>query len=176
MPLVLCYLEGLTQDEASQRLGWPRGTLKRRLEAGRERLRLRLTQRGVTLGAGLFAIALTESATKGAVTAILRSATVRAAMQFVNYETAAIAAKPAVLLAKGALQTMLTTKLKFGTLVALLFGCAVTAAGLAIPQAAPEMQPKTKAEAPASNRIAEEKQVHKDRYGDPLPPGAIARL
>jgi RNA polymerase sigma factor (sigma-70 family) len=51
-PLILCYLEGLTQDEATRRLNWPRGTLKRRLESGRENLRLRLTQRGISLGTG----------------------------------------------------------------------------------------------------------------------------
>ncbi len=176
LPLVLCYLEGLTQDEASRHLGWPRGTLKRRLEAGRERLRLRLTQRGVTLGAGLFAIALTESATKGAVPAILRSVTVRTSMQFVNYETPAIAATPAVLLAQGALQTMLTTKLKLGAMMILLLGCVVTAAGLALPQVAPKNQLKSKAEAPPSVPPAKDEQVRKDRYGDPLPPGALARL
>jgi RNA polymerase sigma factor (sigma-70 family) len=124
LPLVLCYLEGLTQDEASRRLGWPRGTLKRRLETGRERLRIRLTHRGVTLGAGLFAAALTESATRGAVSSALGSATVRAAIQFSTYETAAIAATPAVMLAKGALQTMFMTKLKIASVVLLLLACA----------------------------------------------------
>src|SRR5262249_29881512 len=34
-PLVLCYLEGKTRDEAAQELGWSVGTLKRRLEQGR---------------------------------------------------------------------------------------------------------------------------------------------
>src|SRR5262245_41381493 len=31
-PLVLCYLEGKTRDEAAQQLGWSLGTFKRRLE------------------------------------------------------------------------------------------------------------------------------------------------
>ena len=31
VPLVLCYLEGRTRDEAAVRLGWPLGTLKHRL-------------------------------------------------------------------------------------------------------------------------------------------------
>jgi RNA polymerase sigma factor (sigma-70 family) len=183
LPLVLCYLEGLTQDEAARRLGWPRGTLKRRLEAGRERLRLRLTRRGVTLGAGLFAAALTDSAIRGAVPLALRQTTVRASIRFVTNETAALAATPAALLAKGALQTMLTTKLKLGALAIVLLGCAVTAAGLAIPQAPSEKQPEKKAEAPLSTSIkageprpAEAKQRHEDRQGDPLPEGAIARL
>jgi RNA polymerase sigma factor (sigma-70 family) len=124
LPLVLCYLEGLTQDEAARRLGWSRGTLKRRLESGRERLRIRLTHRGVTLGASLFAAALTESTTKGAVSTALRIATVRAGMQFLTHETTALAATPAVLLAKGALQTMFMTKLKIASVVLLLLACA----------------------------------------------------
>src|SRR5262249_11317397 len=31
-PLLLCYLSGLTRDEAAKQLGWSLGTLKRRLE------------------------------------------------------------------------------------------------------------------------------------------------
>ena len=47
-PLVLCYLGGLTRDEAAQRLGCPPGTLKSRLEQARERLQHRLVSRGLT--------------------------------------------------------------------------------------------------------------------------------
>jgi RNA polymerase sigma factor (sigma-70 family) len=46
--LVLCYLDGLTRDEAAARLGWTLATLKRRLEAGRGMLRARLIRRGVS--------------------------------------------------------------------------------------------------------------------------------
>src|SRR5262249_19336322 len=45
-PLVLCLLEGRTQDEAAAALGWSKGTLRRRFGKGRELLRLRLTARG----------------------------------------------------------------------------------------------------------------------------------
>jgi RNA polymerase sigma factor (sigma-70 family) len=41
-PLVLCYLEGHTRDEAAQALGWSLGTLKRRLEQAKTRLHARL--------------------------------------------------------------------------------------------------------------------------------------
>src|SRR5262245_32608963 len=34
-PLVLCYLEGKTRDEAAPLLGWSQSTLQRRLEKGR---------------------------------------------------------------------------------------------------------------------------------------------
>src|SRR5262249_43591637 len=43
-PLLLCYLEGQTQDQAARRLGWSLRTLKRRLEQARELLRRRLTR------------------------------------------------------------------------------------------------------------------------------------
>ena len=49
-PLVLCYLEGLTRDEAATRLGVPPATLKTRLDRGRKRLGDALTKRGVALG------------------------------------------------------------------------------------------------------------------------------
>src|SRR5262245_41985107 len=46
-PLVLCYLSGLTRDEAARELGWSLGTLKRRLDEGRRCLRARLEKRGI---------------------------------------------------------------------------------------------------------------------------------
>src|SRR5262249_42208559 len=46
-PILLCYLDGLTQDEAADRLGLPKGTLKGRLERGRDALRRRLVRRGL---------------------------------------------------------------------------------------------------------------------------------
>jgi RNA polymerase sigma factor (sigma-70 family) len=181
LPLVLCYLEGLTQDEAARRLSWPRSMLKHRLEAGRERLRLRLTRRGVTLGAGLLVASLGSSVSHGAVPIGLRSATVRAALLFAAGEAGTATASRAIHLAQEVVQPMLTTKLKLCALVVLL-GFA-TAAGLAMPQATPQKQPESKAEAPAAPqtkagepRRAEAKPERKDRQGDPLPQGAITRL
>ena len=48
-PVVLCYFEGLTHEEAARRLGWPIGTVGVRLMRARERLRGRLTRRGLAL-------------------------------------------------------------------------------------------------------------------------------
>ena len=55
---MLCYLEGRTQDEAASQLSLPLITLRRHLERGRERLRMRLTRRGLTLGSALLAGAI----------------------------------------------------------------------------------------------------------------------
>jgi RNA polymerase sigma factor (sigma-70 family) len=52
-PLFLCYMEGLTHQEAASRLGWPVGTVKARLVRGRRLMRERLDRRGASFGAGL---------------------------------------------------------------------------------------------------------------------------
>jgi RNA polymerase sigma factor (sigma-70 family) len=55
LPLLLCYLEGLSRDEAATRLGRSLNAVKKSLEAGRAALKKRLTRRGITLSAGLLA-------------------------------------------------------------------------------------------------------------------------
>src|SRR5919198_1202887 len=52
LPLLLCYWEGKSHEEAARQLGWPGGTLKTRLARGRQLLQGRLTRRGVALPAG----------------------------------------------------------------------------------------------------------------------------
>lgn len=61
-PLVLCYLEGRTYDEAARRLRLPLGTLKHRLEKARELIRSRLARRGGVAGAMLILFVLSEPA------------------------------------------------------------------------------------------------------------------
>jgi RNA polymerase sigma-70 factor (ECF subfamily) len=56
-PVVLCYFEGQTHEEAAQQLGWPAGSISRRLERARTLLRRRLVHRGVLLAIGLIGIA-----------------------------------------------------------------------------------------------------------------------
>ncbi len=61
-PLVLCYLQGLTRDEAAMRLGVPSATLKSQLDRGRKKLADALTRRGIVPGAGLLTVAATSAA------------------------------------------------------------------------------------------------------------------
>jgi RNA polymerase sigma factor (sigma-70 family) len=121
-PLLLCYLEGQTQDEAAARLGWARGTLKRRLERGREILRGRLLRRGLTLSAGLFATALVEH--HATVPAALASAAVHAAAATT---TAGITAGMLATLVESATPATYATKLKIA--VGLILIMAVTGVG-----------------------------------------------
>src|SRR5437899_916615 len=81
-PLLLCCLQGLSQEEAAAQLGWPRGTLKRRLELGRELLKKRLTRRGLALAAGLIALLPAGAALAVAQPAALTQALLRAAKPF----------------------------------------------------------------------------------------------
>jgi RNA polymerase sigma factor (sigma-70 family) len=48
LPLVLCYFEGKTTEEAAVQLRCPVGTVKGRLSRARERLRDRFSRRGLT--------------------------------------------------------------------------------------------------------------------------------
>ncbi len=45
--VVLCYLEGMTHEMAAEHLGWPVGSVHSRLAWARDRLRERLTRRGI---------------------------------------------------------------------------------------------------------------------------------
>src|SRR5260221_12650621 len=53
LPVVLCYFEGLTLDEAARRLRCPAGTVRSRLARAREKLRRGLATRGVGLPAAV---------------------------------------------------------------------------------------------------------------------------
>ncbi len=57
LPLLLCYLEGQTRDEAAATLGVTVGTVKGRVHRGCGLLRRRLARQGVSLSVGLLATA-----------------------------------------------------------------------------------------------------------------------
>src|SRR5262249_17609118 len=75
-PLLLCYLSGLTRDEAAKQLGWSMGTLKGRLEGGRKALRIRLERRGIG-SVGLALTVLTPDALQAAVSKSLFDSSLR---------------------------------------------------------------------------------------------------
>jgi RNA polymerase sigma factor (sigma-70 family) len=114
-PLVLCYLEGLTHEEAARQLGWPLGTLKCRVLRGRERLRHRLTQRGLAPWDAIPAVP-PPTGTPPAVVLV----TLRAALQFASGPGSAGAAAPQVIaLTEGVLKTMTMSKLKLAAILLL---------------------------------------------------------
>jgi RNA polymerase sigma factor (sigma-70 family) len=154
--LVLCYLEGLTRDEAALRLGWSLGTLKRRLDEGRRALRARLERCGV----GPLGLALAPAGLTAVVPADLAAAAVRVA--------AAGPAPAAVLALAGGSP-------RPGKLLAAVLGGALLAAGLVAGTGAGG--PATSAaEGPAAPAAAAPADGRRDRFGDPLPDGALARM
>jgi RNA polymerase sigma factor (sigma-70 family) len=75
--VVLCYLEGQTTQEAAATLRCPKGTILSRLARARERLRRRLTRRGLALSTGVLATLLLRAASaEGCVTPMLLRASV----------------------------------------------------------------------------------------------------
>jgi RNA polymerase sigma factor (sigma-70 family) len=131
-PFVLCYLEGKTTDEAGRQLGCPKGTVLSRLARARERLRVRLTRRGLTPSAGLCAAVLTEKIASATLPASLEGATAKAAMQFAAGQAAAGGAVSAnvVTLTTGVLRTMFLAKLKSVGMLVLLLGLVAGVAAL----------------------------------------------
>jgi RNA polymerase sigma factor (sigma-70 family) len=124
VPFVLCYLEGMTNDEASEHLRCPKGTILSRLSRARERLRARLARRGLTLSAGFFAAVLSEKLVLAAPSAALADSATRAAMQFAAGEAAtagAVSAKAAALTTE-VLRAMFLAKLKTAGMLVLLLG------------------------------------------------------
>jgi RNA polymerase sigma factor (sigma-70 family) len=79
LPLLLCYLEGKSRDEAAAELGWTLNRIRGHLERGRLRLRARLERRGVALSAGLLAAVAGNSVSAGGPPARLVQAAMRAA-------------------------------------------------------------------------------------------------
>ncbi len=113
-PLVLCYLEGKTRDEAAQELGWSLGTLKGRLERGRELLRRRLTRRGLTFSAALLSTLLTQSSASATASPVLVLSIVRAGLLYAagKAATAGGISLRVAALAKSVLNALLLAKLK----------------------------------------------------------------
>ena len=89
IPVVLCDLEGLTHREAAHRLSCPLGTIGVRLRRARERLRIRLTRRGLAPTAGMLGVLLSGEGASAAMPNGLIDATVRAAMGFGSSPAAA---------------------------------------------------------------------------------------
>lgn len=132
-PIILCYLQGKSNEEAASLLSCSLSAMKVRLLRARERLHKKLTKRGIALSASAFATALAQPALASTapptplVITIIKAASELAAGKAVSAcgTTAAAAA-----LAEGVIKDMFFTKLK---LSAVLFVCVClmsTGAGL----------------------------------------------
>ncbi len=118
LPIILCYLEGQTNDEAARLLNCPRGTIATRLARARERLRCQLARRGVTLSAGSLAAMLTDNATSAAVPPLLLAQTAKAVLM-------GAASVSITVLTEVVLHAMFLSKIKMASMFVLM----VTALG-----------------------------------------------
>ena len=151
----LCDLDGLTQEQAARRLGWPDGTVRSRLARGREQLRERLARRGI---APAVAFAAPRPSLDGA-SALLVQRVVRAAVLFASGQPVSGVSGTVMALTKGALRIMFWSKLRttaaLGVAGVLLCGTGMMgyrAMGRQqVPTSAPGQQP-TKEEGPAATR------------------------
>jgi RNA polymerase sigma factor (sigma-70 family) len=174
-PVVLCYLQGKTNEEAARELGCPKGTILSRLAWARARLRERLTRRGLNAAPVLGAV-LAEQA-NAALPALPVAATVHAALLFKAGKTAAA---PLVIdLADTTIRAMSVTRLKSAIVVLLALGIVAAAVTVAVPRLLPAEQPPLGASGttgPAVLDAEPTKLPYMEVSGDPLPAGAIARL
>src|SRR5262249_30159791 len=165
-PLLLCYLEGLTRDEAARRLGWSTRTLKRRLARGLALLRSRLARRGLAFSSALLVSALSQKTAGAAVPPALVEAVTRALSKGARAPVVALA--EAVLAGSSAGRGKVCLSLL--VMLSLLIGYQLSAFGH---RQAEEVQPT-----PAEGRTptAESRPPKTDLHGDPLPRGAVARM
>jgi RNA polymerase sigma factor (sigma-70 family) len=119
--LLLCYLEGKTNEQAARILGCPLGSMSARLNQARQRLRECLARRGYPAATAALAAAL-DTAGAHAVPLPLVCSTVRSAVWFAGEQaaSAAVISAEAVALAQGACRAMFLNKVKIAAAVLLL--------------------------------------------------------
>ncbi len=146
LPLLLCYWDGSTQSEAAARLGCSLTTLKRRLDTGRDRLAGRLARRGFAGSAVLAALTVVQAG-----------------------------ADAAVPVARSAVAGFAPWKVLSAVVVAASVAAAGIGIGVSTPVGADPPSQPTKPVTPPPAEVAQPGPAL-DRYGDPLPDGAVARF
>lgn len=111
-PIVLCYLDGKTSEQAARDLGWPVGTVKGRLGRAREMLRSRLTRRGLTLSTAGLAAVLTGYSAEAAPPLLLKT-TIDCAWSYAAGQITGHVSAHAVALSQGVIHAMYWNKIAF---------------------------------------------------------------
>jgi RNA polymerase sigma factor (sigma-70 family) len=157
LPLILCYLEGRTQEESAGQLGWSKSTLRRRLEEARVAMGYRLKRRGLVWPAVLAALMVCDCTTFAAPASGVVAATVEAAAGLASGKplAASVSAKIAAL-TEGVLKTMFIAKMRLATAVlscttlvtAGISGLCYTTRATEPTENRQELQPKSKPASP----------------------------
>ncbi len=182
-PFILCCLESHSRAEVARQLAVPEGTVWSRLAQARKRLQGRLARRGIDLGAVLAVATVVEGTGRAALPALLVTSTVRAVSASAAGAAGLGISAEVTVLVQGALKSMAAMKATIGLAILLLASAVGAGVGALV-------QPKPVQEPPAENRPrdfntqasksakleAKNPAVASDRYGDPLPEKAVARL
>lgn len=165
-PIVLCYLEGRTRDEAADELGWTLSTFRGRLDMARERLRKCLIKRGLTLPAALLATLLSQAGEASAIPQALMESLLPA----VTSGTASASLLPLV---EGGIQAMSTSKMP--AVVSMFFAASlIIGSGVYFGQKPTAAAPNSLAAAePSTDRAKDEPKKDGDKTADL--PDAIKR-
>jgi RNA polymerase sigma factor (sigma-70 family) len=168
-PILLCCLGGKSREEAAHELGWSEGSVKARLQRGRERLRRRLERRGL-LSTALLLPLLTQEAARASSLPLPPARALLAG-------AGAVLTPGAVRLAEEALVGLLRFSLRPFTALALLLALVVAGVRLtAGPQQPSTSEPSRAKGKPATGPGRPKAVLGRDALGDPLPDGALARL
>jgi RNA polymerase sigma factor (sigma-70 family) len=165
-PLVLCYLEGKTNEDAAEQLGWTKGTVSGRLARARDLLRGRLTRRGLALSAGMLVGLFGAGTAPAAVPGTLLNTTVLAATSFTAGKAALAGAAAA--LAEGVIRAMFVTKCKIMLGVVLSLGLIAGGTGVLVQVLAgdgsgtAQVQAAAAAQQPAPQEAAAEPETTQD--------------
>lgn len=145
--IVLCYLQGKTNEQAAEELGCPKGTVLSRLSRARERLRDRLTGHGVILSAGPFLVLLSQMASSlPEMSPVLVNATVQfAGLCAVGKTVAGLVASSVAELTEDAIKELSVRRLRYfvamALLMVLIIGVGVSAGSVLAAQAARPTDP-----------------------------------
>ncbi len=173
-PFVLCCLEGCSKAEAARSLGWPEGSVSGRLAQARRVLRARLARRGIALSAVLCGLAV-AARPAAALAPGLAGDTTRAALAWAGVRAGAAVREGRAALAETVARALFPGRAP--RIAGLLFAVTVAGAGAGL-RASPRGEPPVPpvAASPPAPRAAPDERPRVDRYGDPLPAGALARL
>lgn len=130
-PLILCYLDRQTRDEAAEQLRLTPAALHGRLERGRKLLCERLTRRGMALSGTLLAAAVGEGVSQAALSPSVILSLTKAATLVASGKPSAVTTVPAHVLSltREALRTLLLAKLNMGAATVLCAGLSLAAVG-----------------------------------------------
>jgi RNA polymerase sigma factor (sigma-70 family) len=187
-PIVLCFLEGLTREQAAGQLRWPIGTLQSRLARGREHLRRRLTRLGVAPAMVVSDALLRAETARAVVPAALTDSTIRAGLAYAAGRLAILGSIPApAALTEEVLKTMWFHSLKMiagGMMAGAILAAGIAATGAAWarqgsnvhpPAAASEASPATEDSGTTDGEAASPAPIEEApavlKYGDGQPDG-----